>query len=41
MFDSHNLCDGSSGAKKKKSGEMKISENALNLYFIKLEVEAP
>lgn len=30
MFDSHNLCDGTSGAKKKKKkeggGEMKISE---------------
>lgn len=40
MFDSHNLRDGASGAKK-EGGEMKISENALNLYFIKLEAEAP
>lgn len=36
MFDSHNVCDGASGAKKKNNKDFR---NALNLYFIELEVE--
>lgn len=39
MFDSHNICDGASGAKKKMRQRNEDFRNALNLYFIKLEVE--
>lgn len=41
MFNSRNLCDGASGARRKRRRKNEDFRNALNLYFIELEVEAP